>query len=178
MRIYVDLDETLITSTLDENGFVTGMFVRPWAREFLRKLAKRGSVHLLSMGSKPHVDRAIKLLYPESEIFESVTTREDLKEIEGVVETLLDPSLERDQAQLIWNMIKPILSKGIMFDDQGYDSFVYAVKSAALGIDESSWIRVKAYERPDPEDDGLRKAYGDLLRLLPAKLSGRALAWA
>lgn len=161
MRIYVDLDRTLVAPVYrdPEEGLVEDVLVRPLADWFLDELGLRGDVHVLSLGSRAHVEDALGRLGAAARPVLSITTAEDL---DPVVERVWDEldrfplSSPADEKTLLAK-IRPIRPPGFMIDDHAPGTDVFLVKAAALGIGRDRWVRVSPFY-PDRDPGGLEDA--------------------
>lgn len=175
MRIYLDLDESLIGNTLGPEGNSIQIHPRPGASWFIRTMAQHGDLWLLTMAAEEHARRALRKLGPEAKRFKGMITREDLQPIEDQVDVVLDPSISEEVRRELWDQIKPIAPPGIMFDDFPVGSKMYAVKSKAIGIDPDRWIQVEGYYPGFPDHQGLKRAYSEFVSRFGAQgsLMGR-----
>lgn len=162
MKIYVDLDETLIGNVVDANRNIIKIIPRPDVNWFLRLLASRGELWLLTLGTRDHAEDAMKALGRSAELFRGMITREDLIPVEDQILVVMEtPGLTLIEQEDLWDLIKPIAPPGIMFDDHSIGSGIWLLKSKAIGIDEASWIKVEAFGPNRPDRNGLRKAYAE-----------------
>jgi NLI interacting factor-like phosphatase len=165
MRIYLDLDETLIGNVVDPAGNVLEIYPRPGARWFIRTMANHGDVWMLTAAAQEHAKRALRKLSPESRLFRGVISREDLEPIEKQIDIVLGtPGLSEEDRLELWEQIKPIAPPGVIFDDFPVGSKMYAMKSKAVGIDDSRWIQVDPYVPGIPDHQGLKRAYSEFLQ--------------
>lgn len=164
MRIYLDLDETLIGNLVDPDGNVREIFPRPGAAWFIRTMSHHGDVWLLTAAAKEHAKRALRKLGPEAKRFKGIITREDLEPIEEQLDVVLkSPGISDEVRMELWDQIKPIAKPGIMFDDFPVGSKMYVMKSKAIGINEDHWIQVEGYYPGSPDRQGLRHAYSEFV---------------
>lgn len=175
MRIYTDLDETLIGNVVTPEGQITKIMVRPNAHWFLKNLASQGDLWLLTLGTRGHADDAMRALRPASRLFKGIIAREDLVPIEEQLLVILEtPGLTMLDQEALLGEIKPIAPPGIIFDDYSFGSEIGLLKSKAIGIDSQQWIRVEAYGPGKPDRDGLKKAYAKYSQRFPeAVMMGR-----
>jgi hypothetical protein len=185
MRIYLDLDETLIANVVDSTGNVVQIIPRPGVGWFLRTMAQHGSLWLLTAAHSSHAKRALRKLGPEAKLFKGILTREDMEPIEEQIAVVLKtPGLTDEQRLDLWEEIKPIARPGIMFDDFPVGSSMWAMKSKAIGTspDEEKWIQVESYFPGKADRQGLKRAYAEFVSRFGnhgAELGRRerALAW-
>lgn len=182
MRIYVDLDETLIANVLDRSGNSVKIIPRPGVGWFLRSLSYHGDVWLLTAANRAHAKGALRKLGPDAKHFKGILTREDMKPIEEQLDVLETPGLSDEVRLELWNSIIPIAPPGVMFDDFEVGSSMWAMKSKAIGIseDEARWIQVEAYLPGSPDREGLKKAYAEFAARFRTQELGRrkkVLAW-
>lgn len=164
MRLYVDLDETLIANVINDEGDVVNIIPRPGVQWFLRMLALHGDLWLLTAANELHARRALYLLGPESKLFKGMITREMMKPVEEQIVMIRNAEgLTDEQRQDLLLLIKPIAKPGVMFDDFPVGSDVWAMKSRTIGIDESKWIQVEPFYYLEPERQGLKKAYSEFV---------------
>lgn len=166
MRIYIDLDETLIANVTNPAGEVIKIIPRPGVAWFLRTLSQHGELWLLTAAHSSHAKRALRKLGREAGLFKGMITREMLEPIEEQIAVVLEtPGLTDEQRLDLWDMIQPIARPGIMFDDFPVGSSMWALKSKAIGIgnDEDKWIQVEPslYGRADRQ--GLKRAYSEFV---------------
>jgi hypothetical protein len=165
VRLYSDLDETLVTAVPDEQaaeGY--SIQVRPGADWFIRKLALHGDPWLLTWGIRRHARKALARIGPAARLFRGVLSREDLMPVYDQVQVVLGPGIPDGEREALWRTIAPIAPPGIVFDDFPVNSELFAVKSRAVGIGGESWIEVEAFDADHPDRDGLRKAYMEFER--------------
>jgi NLI interacting factor-like phosphatase len=163
MRIYLDLDETLIGNTLDREGNSIAIHPRPGAPWFIRTMAQHGDLWLLTAAAEEHAKRGLRKLGPEARRFKGAITREDLEPVEKQVDIVLTPGVSDEVRMELWNKIKPIAPPGIVFDDFPVGSKMYATKSRAVGINDDRWIQVEAFQPGIPDHQGLKRAYSEFL---------------
>lgn len=163
MRIYVDLDETLVANVV-RNDEVVDIIPRPGVGWFLRTLAQHGELWLLTAAHSTHARRALSKIGREAELFKGIITREMMKPIEDQLEVvLLTPGLTDEQRITLWEEIVPIAKPGVMFDDFPVGSSLWAMKSKAIGIGEDKWIQVDAYLPGSIDRQGLKRAYSEFV---------------
>jgi len=163
MRIYVDLDETLIANVV-RHGEVVDILPRPGVSWFLRTLSQHGELWLLTAAHSSHAKRALKKIGPDAKRFKGIITREDMEPVEEQIAVVLEtPGLTDEQRIALWEQIKPIAKPGIMFDDFPVGSSLWAVKSKSIGIDENKWIQVDAYLPGKMDRQGLKNAYSEFV---------------
>lgn len=165
MRIYVDLDDTLVTSEFDLLGNVVKIYPRPGAERFLSSLSSHGPVTLLTRAGKSHVVKALGRLGPAATSYiKRVLDQASLQPIEDRLETILmAPISDKAKFTAIAN-IKPIFPPGIVFDDQRIESESYVIKTKAVGIGAENWIEVDPFDLEVPDMDGLKRAYFEFLK--------------
>lgn len=144
-RLYTDLDETLIS------GSGASIVKRPGADRFIRTLSSIGDLWLITCGSLAHATIAMNVIDPRHEHFKGMITREDLE-------------LAFDDYRVVRNLAPP----GFVFDDFPVGSWVYDVKSAALGIGPKLWIQVEPFHPSEQDRGGLNKALAEFARRLRA----------
>ena len=165
MRLYVDLDETLIANVVRGND-VVDILPRPGVGWFLRTLAQHGDLWLLTAAHSSHAERALKKIGIGAKRFKGILTREDLEPVQEQIAVVLEtPGLTDDQRLALWNDIKPIANPGIMFDDFPVGSPMWAMKSKAIGISEQEdkWIQVEPYYPGKLDRQGLKNAYSEFV---------------
>lgn len=164
-KLFVDLDDTLIASVVDDQGNVTEIVPRPGADDFLIKLSKHGDLYLLTHATRPHVRDAFKALGPISRIFEAVISRENMRPIIEQLE-IIDRSADLTDAEreFLYEEIEPIFQKGFIFDDQPVGSELYWIKTLAIGATQDDWIRVRAFTDYAVARSGLDRAYAEYRR--------------
>lgn len=183
MRIYVDLDETLIANVVRGNQVVE-ILPRPGVGWFLRTLSQHGDLWLLTAAHSSHAKRALKKIGNEAKRFKGIITREDMEPVEEQIAVVLEtPGLTDEQRRALWNEIKPIAKPGIMFDDFPVGSPLWAMKSKSIGIDENKWIQVDPYYPGQVDRQGLKNAYSEFVARFGnqgfdlGRRRERALAW-
>lgn len=165
MRIYLDLDETLIGNVVDPLGNVLEVHPRPSAPWFIRTMANHGDLWLLTAANRAHAKRALRKLGPEAKRFKGILTYEDLKPVEDQIKLILQTPGVSDEVRMeLWETIKPIAPPGIMFDDFEVGSGMFLLKSKALGIDANRWIQVEPYILGFPDHQGLKGAYSEFIQ--------------
>lgn len=182
MRLYVDLDETLIANVLDRAGNTIQIIPRPGVGWFLRMLSHHGDVWLLTAGNRAHVREAFRKLGPDAKYFKGVLTREDMAPIVEQLEVLETPGLSDEIRIELWDSIVPIALPGVMFDDFEVGSEIWAMKSKSIGTseDEAKWIQVEAYYPGSADRQGLKRAYSEFAARFGREELGRrkkVLAW-
>lgn len=165
MKIYVDLDDTLVTSELDFEGDVKKIYPRPGAERFLASVSSHGPVTLLTRADKTHVVRALGRLGPAATSYiKKVLDRRSLEPIEEKLEMIWKaPISDKAKFSSVAN-IKPLFPPGIAFDDQLIGSESYIIKTKAVGIGAENWIEVEPFTLEVPDLDGLKRAYFEFLR--------------
>lgn len=170
--LYSDLDETLIFSEELPGGSIS-IIVRPEASDFLQTLASYGDVWIMSFGTRPHVENAMRELGRRARnAVAGIITREDLRPITDDIE-LIDnlPGLRDEHRQTLEAEIPQLYPSGVIFDDQPVGSQLYRIKRAALGIDENMWVQV------GDSEGGLWNAYRRFLaRFATPKRRGKQRA--
>jgi len=163
--LWIDLDDTLITSIMDDDDNIIEIVPRPGVEDFLRKLSRHGDLYLLTYATRPHVRDAFKALGPISKIFKAVVSRESLRPIIEQIEIISkDPDLTADERVILYDEIQPIYEKGFIFDDQRVDSDLYWIKTLAVGAEEDDWIRVKPFRDYATAKSELDRAYAEYRR--------------
>jgi len=176
--LYTDLDDTIVTSSVDRYGQVLEITPRPGVDQFIRSLSNHGELYVLSHATRDHVLNALEAIGDSSHAFQGILSREDLQPVIEQLEIVAsEPGLsERERNRLIME-IPPIAPRGVMFDDFPPRSWMYMIKATALGIDERHWIQVAPFNDLKPDRGGLEKAYREYLRrfsLSHVGISGRA----
>lgn len=168
MRIYLDLDHTLVNPVTDKRGNVTAIIRRPGVTEFLEKLSRDGDLWLLTAAERGHAERALSVLWPASKHFRGIITIEDMALIEEQNMVIFqEPGLSNAQRMDLWDEIKPIAPPGVMFDDFPAGSSMYLLKAAAIGIGPDRWIQVEHFSSQHKDKGGLKKAYADFRKRFP-----------
>lgn len=164
MRIYVDLDETLVANVVNEEGDVLNIIPRPGVQWFLRMLSLHGDLWLLTAANELHARRALYVLGPEARLFKGIITREMMKPVEDHIDLIMtSEGLTDEQRHELLNLVQPIEKPGIMFDDFPVGSALWEMKSRSIGIDESKWIQVEPFHYLKPERQGLKRAYSEFI---------------
>lgn len=178
MRLYSDLDNTLIWNVTDQEGNVTAMLPRPGVGSFLEKLSRDGELWMLTAADPSHAERAMSVLHPYSKLFKGVLTRRDMEPVWEQLDIIFnDPLLDLETRWHLWGEVKPIAPRGVMFDDYPVGSGMFALKAASIGIGPDEWIEVEHFGEDKPDRGGLRKAYAEFRRRFPTMMmSGRKLA--
>lgn len=179
MRIYVDLDHTLVNPVVDEEFpyEVVDIIPRPGAYEFLTRLRKHGEPWLLTASERRHAARALEVLGPAAERFAGVLSREDLWPVEAQIHVVESAVVEDHERAALWKLIEPVAPPGPVFDDFPVGSPMYLLKSYAVGIGPERWIQVEPFVEGFPDRGGLAKAYNEFIRRFypSAPRMGRAL---
>lgn len=171
MRIYTDLDQTLINPITDDEGNVVAIIPRPGVDEFLGKLSRDGDLYLLTAASRGHAENAMRELWPASKVIKGVYSIEDMARVEAQVNAVIDdPTLDTDQMVRQWMNIQPLFAPGVMFDDYEVGSWMYLLKAASLGIDADRWIEVEPFVSGKIDQRGLSKAYAEFRRRFPTTM--------
>lgn len=159
MRIYIDLDETLIA-----NGFAGEITPRPGVQWFLRTMAQHGDIWLLTKGNMPHVEQAFQKLGKITRLFKGVISHETMMPIEEQIEVVVQtPGLTDEQRMDLWDSIPPIAPPGVHFDDYPFNSPIGALKSKTIGIGPEKWIEVEPYNADQVDHQGLKAAYSEFV---------------
>lgn len=162
--LYVDLDSTLIDSDVDKLGNVVKIHARPGAGRFLEKLSRHGDLFLLTHAMRDHVKNAFQVLGKPTKLFVDVISREDMEPIIEQVDYLLkDVRLTSEERGMLYQEIAPIAPRGYIFDDQPVGSYLYLVKTAAVGARPKDWIQVKAFRHGTTSGNALESAYQEYL---------------
>lgn len=176
--LYVDLDNTLIDSEVDELENVLAIYPRPGVGKFLDKLSRHGDLFLLTHAMKPHVKNAFRAVGKPMKLFQGVISREDMAPIIEQLDYIVnDPRLTMEERGMLYQEIQPIMPRGYVFDDQAIGSDLYLLKSATVGARPSDWIQVKAFKHGATTGNALERAYQEYLRRSVGShtiLSGRA----
>lgn len=163
--IYVDLDATLIDSEVDVLGNVTKIHARPGAGRFLEKLSRHGDLFLLTHAMRDHVKNAFRVLGKPTKLFLDVISREDMAPVIEQVDYLLkDHRLTTAECGMLYQEIVPIAPRGYIFDDQDVGSYLYLIKTAAVGARPKEWIQVKAFQHGATSGNALETAYQEYVR--------------
>jgi len=181
MRIYTDLDETLIANVV-RNGEVVDVIPRPGMQWFLKTLSQHGDLWLLTKGNMPHVRQAFRKMGKAPSLFKGVISHETMRPIEEQIEVVVEtPGLTNDQRQDLYDSIPPIAPHGVHFDDYPFESPIGALKSKTIGINEDKWIQVDAYLPGSVDRQGLKRAYSEFVSRFGSQGFDlgrkRALAW-
>lgn len=182
MRIYVDLDETLIANVVSGDE-VVDIIPRPGMQWFLRTLSQHGDLWLLTKGNMPHVRQAFKKMGKITRLFKGIISHETMRPIEEQIEVVvMTPGLTDEERQELWQSIPPIAPPGIHFDDFPFNSPIGALKSKTIGIGPERWIEVDQYLPGQADHQGLKQAYAEFVARFGDQwaLMGRrkrALAW-
>lgn len=183
MRIYTDLDETLIANVLDSEGNSVDIIPRPGVSWFLRTLSQHGSLWLITYATMPHVKQAFRKLGSDSKLFRGIVSRETMEPVEEQIKVVLEtPGLSEDEQFALWSQIKPIAKPGIVFDDFPMMSMLGALKSKSVGITDDKWIEVEPSLPGVPDRQGLKRAYSEFVARFGDQGAAlgrrkRALAW-
>ncbi len=170
--LYSDLDETLIFSEELPDGTLS-ITVRPDAADFLQTLTSYGDVWIISMGTRAHVDNALRELGRRARnAVTGIIAREDLEPVTDEIELIDElPRLRDEHRKILESEIPPLFPSGVIFDDQPVGSKLYRIKRAALGIDADMWVQV------GDSEGGLWNAYRRFLtRFTTPKRRGKARA--
>ena len=140
--IYVDLDNTLISGEAGPGQII--VYKRPGTDAFLKRLSKLGKLWLCTHGVRVHAEESLRVIGAR-DYFHGIICREHLNRVTPGRGPRLAPP-------------------GFMFDDYPVGSWLYDLKATALGIGPDLWIKVEKFGPDSPDQDGLRKAYKELLR--------------
>lgn len=163
MRIYTDLDETLIANVTG-GGEVVDIIPRPGMQWFLKTLAQHGDLWLLTKGNMPHVKQAFRKMGKVTRLFKGVISYETMLPIEEQIEVVVQtPGLTYEQRLELWESIPPIAPPGVHFDDYSFDSPIGALKSKTIGIGPDKWIEVDPYLPGQADRQGLKAAYSEFV---------------
>lgn len=163
--IYVDLDDTLITSELNRRGEIKRIIPRPDAADFIQALSRHGDLFLLTHAMRSHVQDAFVALGPVVELFRGVISREDMEPIIEQVDYLYgDHRLSDHERSMLYREIQPLAPRGFIFDDQPVGSSLYLIKMAVIGGRAGDWIQVKSFGKNLDDHKALSAAYRDYLR--------------
>lgn len=144
MRLYTDLDETLIGAAWAGRGHALAFVLRPWTDVFLSELARRGDVWILTSANRPYAEAAAKLVDPSGAILKGIISDEDLCLVADAIYS--------------GRPARPVAPPGFVFDNYGIDTEPFIVKAAAVGIGPERWIQVEPFGRHVPDDRGLEAA--------------------
>jgi len=168
MRIYIDLDNTLVNPVTDILGSVLAILPRPGAEEFLSKLSRDGDIWLLTAATRGHANNALDVLAPVSRKFRGIISIEDMEPVKEQLDVILnDQALTVDDQVHLWNQIRPLFPPGVMFDDYPVGSWMYLLKAASLGIPPDKWIQVEHFGNGKADNGGLKKAYAEFRKRFP-----------
>ena len=164
--IYVDLDDTLIHAEADPETRVVGrIIVRPGASAFIRRLGQMGTVVLLTHAPRDHAMRGLKAIGSASEVFVNVISREDLQPVIDQIEAINStPKLREKDKIRLYREVLPIAPPGFMIDDWPVGSWMYWLKSCALGIGRNQWIQVIPFDPYKTNGAALNYAYYELYK--------------
>jgi hypothetical protein len=163
MRIYVDLDETLIANVV-RNGEVVDVIPRPGMQWFIKTLSQHGDLWLLTKGNMAHVQQAFEKMGKAPGLFKGIISHETMVPIEEQIDVVVrTPGLTDDQRLELWESIPPIAPPGIHFDDYPFESPIGALKSKTIGIGPDQWIEVEPYTPGQLDRQGLKKAYSEFV---------------
>lgn len=163
MRIYVDLDETLIANVIS-GGEVVDVIPRPGMQWFLKTLSMHGDLWLLTKGNMPHVEQAFEKMGKAPRLFKGIISHETMLPIEEQIEVVVEtPGLTDAERQELWDSIPPIAPPGIHFDDYPINSPIGALKSKTIGIGPDKWIEVEPYLPGQLDHQGLKAAYSEFV---------------
>jgi hypothetical protein len=182
MRIYTDLDETLIANVHDAEGNSVDIIPRPGVSWFLRTLSQHGSLWLITYATMPHVRQAFKKLGSDSKLFRGIISRETMAPVEEQIKVVLEtPGISEEYQFELWNQIKPIAKPGIVFDDFPIMSSLGALKSKSVGIMDDQWIQVEPSLPGVADRQGLKRAYSEFVARFGSQGTTlgrkRTLAW-
>lgn len=163
--IYSDLDDTLIHPYERPDGSIS-ITVRPGAGDFLQALSRHGEVGIVSHGVREHVRNALRKIGRQAEhSVVDVIAREDLEPIMEQLEIIeTAPGLTAAVRESLYQEIEPLAPSGVLFDDQKVGSWIYELKTAALGIGRDFWIEVPPFRYPERDSRVLEEAYEKFLR--------------
>ncbi len=141
--LYSDLDDTLIFPEELPDGSIS-IIVRPDAPEFLDALSGYGDLWIMSLGTRPHVEEAMRKLGRRAQrAVTGIITREDLQPIADEIEFIDTlPRLRAEHRRTLEAEIPSLFPGGIIFDDKPVGSIFYRIKRAALGIEARMWVQV------------------------------------
>lgn len=179
MRIYVDLDDTLVTSEIDpQTGFATRIHPRPGAYEFLEHLSEFGPVRILTRAQRGHANLALSKLGEAAGFITETITRDQMGPVEDQLEAIFSAPISEESKRVLVRKVKPIFPKGVIFDnDEPWsDGYLLKTKSTGAGFDE--WIQVEPFDLETPDLGGLEKAFSKFLERRPGLSLGRVHAHA
>lgn len=157
-RIYTDLDQVLIAPVV-EAGRVVDVLPRPGADWFVRRLASKGDLWLLTAADRTHAFRGLRTLGPAAKVFQGIISWENLEPIAEMVRVIeSEKDLSKEARAELYQSIQPIAPPGPVFDDFPVGSWVYLVKAAAVGIGEDAWIQVEGFYPESGDGRGLVEA--------------------
>lgn len=164
--IYVDLDDTLIHAEEDPETRVVGrIIVRPGASAFIRRLGQMGTVVLLTHAKRSHAMRGLEAIGSASKVFVDVISREDLQPVIDQIEAINSTPKLRDKDKIrLYREVLPIAPPGFMIDDWGVGSWMYWLKSSAIGIGRNQWIQVMPFDPYKTNGAALNHAYYELYK--------------
>lgn len=179
-RIYVDLDQTLITSDIDQwTGEVKRIYPRVGVQEFLEHLAPFGQIWILTKATRPHLERAMRKLGPDvAKLVSGAITREDMEPVEDKVEAILTAPISSASKRALMLQVKPIFPRGVIFDNEPAGDQSYILKTTVVGAGPSEWIEVEPFDIGVPDLGGLERAFSKFLqrRRLGFSMKGAAYA--
>lgn len=162
-RIYTDLDQVLIAPVHGRSGGVVNIIPRPRADWFVKKLASKGDLWLLTAADRVHALNGLKTLGPAANAFQGILSWEDLEPIAEMVFVIEnEPGLRSKEKAALYRDIEPIAPPGLMFDDYPVGSWVYLIKSAAIGIGPDAWVQVEGFYPSSGDGRGLEEALARL----------------
>lgn len=163
MRIYVDLDETLVANVV-RGSEVVQIIPRPGVEWFLRSLSQHGDLWLLTRSNMLHVREAFQKMGSLSRYFKGIISSETMQPIIEQMEVVTEtPGLTHEERQTLWESIPSIAPPGIHFDDFPIDSDLGALKAKTIGIGPDHWIQVEPYLHGRPDRNGLKRAYSEFV---------------
>lgn len=169
MRIYVDLDNTLVASDIDPyTGDVKKIYPRPGAYEFLSHLAPYGPIKILTKAMRSHLERALRKLGPAAaKLVKGAITREDMRPVEDRLEAILTAPISDESKQVLIHEIEPIYPKGVIFDNEPPYTDGYLLKTAVVGVSFDEWVEVEPFDVDVPDMGGLEQAFSKFLERYP-----------
>lgn len=156
-RAYIDMDETLLTGVETTRGLMPRM--RPDAGLFLRMISAHCDLWLLTMASREWAEEGMRAVGPTSSVFVGMITREDLLPIEEQIAVIFNSGLSEAETKALLGEVQPIALQGVIFDDFPVGSWMYWIKSLAVGIGPEQWMQVDKFSKDHPGRGGLMKAY-------------------
>lgn len=161
MRLYADLDHTLINTVVDAQDRILRIEPRPGVDRFLASLARHGELWLLTASERTYALGALDVLGPAARAFSGAIFREDLEPVAAQIRAVLGANVEEGVRQELWGLVQPIAPSGVVFDDFPVDSEMFLLKATAVSAAPEDWIQVEPFATGRPDRGGLAKAYSE-----------------